>query len=345
MVGLGFLPGNRASRAFATNSDGTVVVGDSSLTAVGDTHGLQAFRWTQAAGMVGLGILPGDSFSTATSLTADGLTVVGSSVRTSPSGFVTSGQAFIWKQSTGMVGIGVVAGDNYSAALAINADGAVVVGTGGVQSGTGPFVSQRGFLWDQVFGMQDLRQVLITEYGLNVAGWQLTNPDSVSANGRTIAGFGTILNGLTQAFIISGILVNRLVNGTYVVAPGFNDAIGILGGSGTVQIGAGGSLSVAGNNLSSDAVNFPNSVFSGMVTGAGDLIKAGTGSWQFNGSFQSTGDVFINAGTLALAGAGASPVRAASLPTARSIYPAFPRQALRSRPCQVLVRSHWAQRR
>src|SRR6185295_20075692 len=105
---------------------------------------------------------------------------------------------------------------------------------------------------------------------------------------------------------VSGLLVNRLVNGTYVVAPGINNAIGILGGSGTVQIGAGGSLSVAGNNLSSDPVNFPNSVFSGTITGAGNLIKAGSGLWMLNGSFQSTGNVLVDAGTLSVNGSIAS---------------------------------------
>ena len=237
-------------------------------------------------------------------MTADGATIVGASFKLVANGGVASGEAFIWNKNTGMVGLGKLSSTNYSEAISVSGDGAVVVGNTGVVVNGFDSVPQRGFIWDQVFGMQDLRQVLVTKYGLNVAGWQLTTPYSVSADGRTIVGWGDDPNGRVQAFRATGLLVNRLVNGTYVVAPGVKDTIGILGGSGAVQIGAGASLSVAGNNYSSDPVNFPNSVFSGTVTGAGDLIKAGSGLWQFKGAFQSQGNVLINSGTLALAGAG-----------------------------------------
>ena len=138
-----------------------------------------------------------------------------------------------------MVGLGKLPGTNYSEAISVSADGSVVVGNAGLLVGGGDSVAQRGFIWDQVFGMQDLRQVLTTKYGLNVTGWDLTVPYSVSADGRTIVGWGNDPNGHVQAFRTTGLLVNRLVNGTYVVASGVNDAIGILGGSGMVQIGAG----------------------------------------------------------------------------------------------------------
>jgi uncharacterized protein with beta-barrel porin domain len=304
VVGLGFLPGNAGSRAIGTNADGGVIVGDSSLFAPGDSRGMRAFRWTQPTGMTGLGVLSGDNVSTASVVTANGLTIFGTSFLLNGSFLLVSGQAFRWTQASGMVGLGALPGDNFSNAFAVSADGAVMVGNSERIVNGSDAHPQHGFLWDQVFGMQDLRQVLATQYGLNVTGWELTVPASVSADGSAIAGFGIDPTGHTQAFLISGLLVNRLVNGTYVVAPGAHQAIGILGGSGTVQIGAGASLSVAGNNLSSDPVNFPNSVFSGTVTGAGDLIKAGSGLWQFNGSFQSQGNVLINSGTFALGGAG-----------------------------------------
>jgi uncharacterized protein with beta-barrel porin domain len=297
VVGLGFLPGNAASRALGASADGSVIVGDSSLLAPGDGRSMRAFRWTQPTGMTGLGVLSGDNVSTATAVTGDGSTIFGTSFLVNGSGPLVSGQAFRWTQATGMVGLGVLPGDNFSTAFGVSADGAVAVGNSVLIVNGADAHPQHGFLWDQVFGMQDLRQVLTT-HGLNVTGWELTVPTTVSADGSAIAGFGIDPTGHTQAFLISGLLVNRLVNGTYVVAPGAHQAIGILGGSGTVQIGAGASLSVAGNNLSSDPVNFPNSVFSGTVTGGGDLIKAGSGLWLFNGSFLSTGNVVVNAGTL-----------------------------------------------
>jgi uncharacterized protein with beta-barrel porin domain len=304
MVGLGFLPGNNTSRALSTNADGSVIVGDSdNVGSLGANQ--QAFRWTQTLGIKGLGFLPGDSSSFARGVTADGSTVVGGSYAISGNQLL-SGQGFRWTQATGMVGLGFLPGGNFSQAFAVSADGSVIVGSASRLVNGSIVAPERGFLWDQVFGMQDLRQLLATQYGLNVAGWELTTLTAVSADGRAIVGYGTDPAGHTQAFLISGLLVNRLVNGTYVVAPGINNAIGILGGSGTVQIGAGGSLSVAGNNLSSDPVNFPNSIFSGTITGAGNLIKAGSGLWMLNGSFQSTGNVFVDAGTLSVNGSIAS---------------------------------------
>jgi autotransporter-associated beta strand protein/probable HAF family extracellular repeat protein len=305
MVGLGFLPGRSASGAAGMSTDGSVIVGSSSLFAAGDPHGQEAFRWTQTSGMTGLGRLPGDDISSALRVTGDGSTVVGTSLHISPSFLLISGQAYRWAQATGMIGLGFLPGDNFSSAFGVSRDGAVVVGNSVLIAGGHDAHPERGFLWDQVFGMQDLRQVLVTQYGLNVAGWELTVPTAVSADGRTIVGFGIDPNGRTQAFTVSGLLVNRLVNGPYTVAAGLNDKIGMLGGSGVVQIGAGGSLSIAGNNTSSDPVNFPNSVFTGTIAGAGDLIKAGSGLWLFGGSFQSTGNLFIDNGSLRLAAANA----------------------------------------
>jgi autotransporter-associated beta strand protein len=97
--------------------------------------------------------------------------------------------------------------------------------------------------------------------------------------------------------------VNTFVEGTYTVASGHHDAIGMLGGSGVVEIGLDASLSIGGNNTSSDPVHFPNSVFSGTITGSGDLIKDGTGLWLFTGSFDTTGILSIDNGTVEIAAA------------------------------------------
>src|SRR4029079_17904812 len=64
MVGLGNLPSQNASRALATNADGSVVVGDSGTTCCYVAN-QQAFRWTAASGMAGLGFLPGGNMSIA----------------------------------------------------------------------------------------------------------------------------------------------------------------------------------------------------------------------------------------------------------------------------------------
>ena len=282
MTGLGYLPGDYRSIATGTDADGSVVVGYST----GSTPP-QAFVWTAATGMVGLGFLPGatDHSSVATAVSADGSVIVGY-------GSDASGQseAFRWVDGT-MTGLGFSPGG--SAAFATNGDGSVVVGGMGVGA----------FLWDQVFGIQDLHNVLVSEYGLNLAGWALDTATGVSVDGGTIVGDGVAPNGTHQGFIVSGLLVNEFVTGTYTVASGHHDAIGTLGGSGVVEIGLDASLSIGGNNTSSDPAQFPNSVFSGSITGSGDLIKDGTGSWLFTGSFDTAGHLSIDSGTVEIAAA------------------------------------------
>ena len=151
--------------------------------------------------------------------------------------------------------------------------------------------------------MQDLHNVLVSEYGLNLAGWTLDTATGISVDGGTVVGDGIAPNGTPQGFIVSGLLVNEFVTGTYTVVSGHHDAIGTLGGSGVVEIGLNASLSIGGNNTSSDPVQFPNSVFSGSITGSGDLIKDGTGLWLFTGSFDTAGHLSIDSGTVEIAAA------------------------------------------
>src|SRR6185295_18536655 len=165
MVGLGFLSSFEYSSAAATNADGSVVVGAS----IAD-GGFRAFRWTASDGMVNLGILPGYVDASAEDVSADGSVVVGSAVHIVNN--IGSSQAFLWTASTGMVGLGFLPGDDLSNANGISGDGSVVVGISGDLPGP---AGDLAFLWDQVFGMQDLRQVLVTQYGLNnLGGWVLS---------------------------------------------------------------------------------------------------------------------------------------------------------------------------
>ena len=126
MVGLGYLNvGDNYSLAAATNSDGSVVVGNSSNTVAGSA---EAFRWTQATGMVGLGQLAGNPlpFSYAQAVSNDGNTIAGVGLN---AGFALEG--FVWTQSTGMIGIGDLAGGAFkSTPYGISGDGAIIVGTG-----------------------------------------------------------------------------------------------------------------------------------------------------------------------------------------------------------------------
>jgi probable HAF family extracellular repeat protein len=198
MLGLGYLPGGPVgafggSYGRAVSADGSVVVGYG-----GTPSGYEAFRWTSAGGMVGLGDLAGGSFySAALGISADGSTIVGESAS-------ASGQfeAFRWTSATGMVGLGDLAGGDFtSSASGVSADGSIVVGTGTTGASQEPFFGDTAFIWTQAQGMRNLKEVLTDEYGLDLAGWTLSNARAISADGHAIVGFGTDPAGFTEAWL------------------------------------------------------------------------------------------------------------------------------------------------
>ncbi len=132
MVDLGSLGGT--SVAYATNYDGSVVVGYSFRTLSNLSVRETAFRWTAATGMQGIGKLSGDDStrSIAKAVNDDGSVVVGT----------RGGRAFRWTSRGGLVDLGVLPGDSYSEATGVSADGNVVVGR---SSGTG--FRNRAFIW------------------------------------------------------------------------------------------------------------------------------------------------------------------------------------------------------
>ena len=189
--GLGDLPGgDTRSGAAAVSADGLVVVG------VGTSEsGREAFRWTQTSRMVGLGDLPGGAFnSMATAVSADGSVIVG---RGSSDGSGVGYEAFRWTQLGGMVGLGDLPG-------------------GAVRQRGQRYICRRiscrrarqlrSWVMRPLSGTRsavcrNLRDVLTGEYGLNLAGWQLTEAMGVSADGLTITGTGINPNGNTEAWI------------------------------------------------------------------------------------------------------------------------------------------------
>lgn len=218
-TGLGFLPGAIKSSAFGASADGSVVIG------VSYYQDLEAFRWTSTGGMMGLGDLPGGTnYSWARGVSADGTIVVGH-------GNSASGQeAFRWTSSTGMVGLGDFEGGKFeSRANAVSADGSVIVGYGYSAQGQQAFIytaengmtsigagyanavsadgsvvvganSSGAFYWTQAGGMQNLRDLLVS-LGADVRTWNgslwnLTTATGISADGKTIVGYG--YNGITS---------------------------------------------------------------------------------------------------------------------------------------------------
>jgi probable HAF family extracellular repeat protein len=130
--------------------------------------------WTapaQAVSFSGLGWLPDTSYSIANAISADGSVVVGSGACIEYSGCygTSTFQAFRWTQETGMVGIGLDFNKN-SNALALSADGSVVVGT--FDDGLFSF---NAFRWTQETGMVSL-------------GANTRNATGVSADGSVVVG-------------------------------------------------------------------------------------------------------------------------------------------------------------
>jgi probable HAF family extracellular repeat protein len=137
MTNLGTLKNGAFSEAWATNSNGSVVVGTSD-----SKQGRRAFRWVGNT-MTDLGTLPGQPQSHGWSVSGDGLKVVGycsnGSVEVSPSSGsnLSTGRAFLWT-SAGMVDLNTylptlginLSGWTLREARGISPDGTTIVGWG-----------------------------------------------------------------------------------------------------------------------------------------------------------------------------------------------------------------------
>lgn len=182
--GLGDLAGGDfSSTAHAISADGSTVVGES-----WNADTVQGFRWTETSGLVSVGSLTGPGGdSVASGVSGDGSIVVGQSASTS-----FAGEAFRWTQATGPVGLGVPAGAQGSAATAISADGAVIIGNYSIM------FDSHAFRWTNTDGFSRIN---------NFAG------DDASSNALALAADGSVIGGcggtatdapLTQATLWSG---------------------------------------------------------------------------------------------------------------------------------------------
>jgi probable HAF family extracellular repeat protein len=189
IVAMGDLPGGPIySDAQSISADGSVIVGRSE-----SASGLEAFRWTSSTGMVGLGDLPGGIFeSEAYDASADGSVIVG----VSNSGSV--GEAFRWTGLDGMVGLGDLPGGRpFSAAYGVSANGSVVVGRSESEIGA------EAFIWTSSSGMQSLRELLLMHGVTELTDWKLDIANAISADGRTIVGYGFGPTGRREAWAVT----------------------------------------------------------------------------------------------------------------------------------------------
>ncbi len=183
MMSIGDLPGGPVNaRAMAVTPDGSMIVGYGSRVSTYD----EAWYWTAATGMVGLG----GRTSAALDVSDDGKVIVG----------VHRGFAFRWTQDGGFFDLPLVYGGfgiiNYASAC--NSDGSVIVGLADYNAtqGTG-----EAFIWDAVHGSRDLNVVAL-QAGIPLNGFRMFWARGISADGRTIVGYGSRLFGGQEAFYL-----------------------------------------------------------------------------------------------------------------------------------------------
>ncbi|QDT73372.1 hypothetical protein I41_25610 [Lacipirellula limnantheis] len=166
------------STIIATSADGATLAGFESDYANGIRKG---FVWNKNTG-VKYFANPANSSYQPIGMSADGSIVAG---------FKDLRQPFIWTEQSGVVPLNTADSDY----MAISADGSVIVG--GYQN-SGP-----GWIWDNAHGVRNLQQVLTTEYNLgsSLTGWSLRAAESISADNRTIVGWGFNPNGNIEAFM------------------------------------------------------------------------------------------------------------------------------------------------
>jgi len=176
MSGLGDLGGPFFfSSAAGVSGDGTIVVG-----AAAATTGILAYRWEAGTGMVSLGDLPGGpDEGEASAISVDGVSIVGESrSAVGPSG----DEAFLWRQSFGMIGLGRLGGSGQSSASGVNANGSIIVGTADPD-----LESPTAFRWTPATGIVALDDLSVGTLASSALG--------VSTDGSAVVGWATTEQG------------------------------------------------------------------------------------------------------------------------------------------------------
>ncbi len=165
--------------------------------------GRQAFLWSGSAFHL-IPFLAGGDENLANAIGRDGEYCVG---RSKIAG--GSYQAFVarvnFATTTPVISVTAIPflpGDDYADALATSGQAERVGGRS--RAGDGP---SRAFVWDPTSGVQDVKEWLLSQHGIDVAadGWSaLTEVRGISADGSAMAGNG-IRNGLTEGWLVTGL--------------------------------------------------------------------------------------------------------------------------------------------
>ncbi|MEK6700644.1 MAG: hypothetical protein AABZ53_00115 [Planctomycetota bacterium] len=232
---LGTIGGFTESEGHGVSGDGAVVIGNAHDRSF--FSGV-AFRWTESGGMQSLGYTrPSHFYSDATAISRDGETIVGYSLGGS------TADAFVWTESGGMTALHGIDGRNARAyggsgtgsivvgnskfganlnhavmwrdggildlgvtpdmarsfATAVSDDGSIVVGYAEMLTD----FNDRACVWTQSTGMMILGDYLAASGVSTPAGWTYGGASAISADGRTIAGYGSFGNGHITGFVVT----------------------------------------------------------------------------------------------------------------------------------------------
>jgi len=170
MQDLGLPPGAIVAGVGGINNAGVIVGGYISAS----DFTPRSYIWTSRGGFRDLGIPQSE---------AAGINDKGHVVgRYNTCSFCAKGRAFLWQPKRGMRDLGMLPGQTYSSAWAVNVHDQVVGGSGSY-----------AFLWTKATGMLNLNDLIDTS-----SGWQLYFAVGINANAQ-ITGQGT-LNGEEHGF-------------------------------------------------------------------------------------------------------------------------------------------------
>lgn len=152
---------------------------------------MQAFIWRDGAFTRLPGVPGGNGASNARAISADGRVIVGAA----PS--IWGYEAFRFADGV-MTPLGGLSDHHefFSIAADASADGSIVIGSSEGESG-----ANEAFIWDVRRGMRSLREVLINEWHLDLAGWTLTDATGVSDDGLSVVGMGRNPDGKPEGWL------------------------------------------------------------------------------------------------------------------------------------------------
>jgi filamentous hemagglutinin family protein len=179
-----------------------------------------------------------------------------------------------FNQTVNVIGLGGATGGNIllgSATLTFG--GAANFTYGGVISGTGSIIKQGT-------GIQ-------------------TFTNTQTYTGSTTINDGTLRLGANNIFSNTSSISIANVAGATLDLNGFNDTINVISGGG----GVGGTIALGAGTLTTG--DSTSNTFAGVISGAGNIVKQGSGTWTLSGNNTYSGLTTINAGVLNAASANA----------------------------------------